>query len=390
MKHLLCICIIGMFVGCGGKGSSNAQPSANQSSFSSNASSTTLSSSSSSTSDSLSLAVDNQVQSMMDATGASAVTIAIAKNGQIIYTKGYGYQDAAHTIPLQTDALMRTASIIKPVTAAAIRKLESNNKLALSDHAFCTGTNAPCWLPANLLSASTDPRVRDITIQQLIYHQGGRSRASDVFGREWAACRIYSCPISTSNLVKIVLAEPLDYTPGEPGNLDSYSNFGYLVLGMIIEQASQVSYTEFVQNDIMAPLGVSANDFKAGKTRPQDRDPREPIYITSYNAQSAYTIGKVAPFADEGFVAENWKAVGTSITTARALALFASAYRLPNGQPLAPNETYMRNHWGLIDGTMTFLRQLPSGVSYAVLLNKYNTDFPLYEPQLDSVMQLVP
>lgn len=306
----------------------------------------------------------------MKKTGATAVTIAIAKHGVVKYEKAYGFKDAAKTLPLTTNTLMRTASIVKPVTAAAIRKLAKDGVLSLSDHAFCTGSNAPCWLPSTLLSPNTDPRTKDITIQQLIDHRGGRSRNRDAFGGE-ALCKAVSapCPPSRVDIVKYMMTLPLDYTPGLPGNLDSYSNFGYLLLGMIIEQASQTSYIQYVQNSVMEPLGISIDDFKAGESLPADHDQREPVYISKQMAPSVFNIGKDAPFAEEGFVAKNWLAVGSSISTARAMALFASAYKLPHGEFLERAATNDGLHFGGVDGSATIVRQLSSGVSYSIFLN---------------------
>ena len=340
----------------------------------------------------LGFAVDKQINDIMAKTGATAVTIAIAKNGVMKYEKAYGFKDAAKTRPLKTDALLRTASIVKPITAAAIRKLANDGVLSLSDHAFCTGSNAPCWLPSTLLSPTTDPRAKDITIQQLIVHQGGRARTSDPSGRE-AQCKAVSapCPPSRIDIVKYMMTLPLDYTPGFPGALDGYSNFGYLVLGMIIEQASQTSYIQYVQNSLMKPLGISSDDFKAGESLPADHDKREPVYISKLMAPSVFNIGKEAPFAEEGFVAKNWLAVGSSISTARAMTLFASAYKLPHGEVLDKNATNDGKHFGGVDGSATIVRQLPSGVSYSIFLNIEisGDDYGSLQRQLDEASKLI-
>lgn len=340
----------------------------------------------------LGLFVDSEINRLMEKTGATAVTIAFAKHGIMKYEKAYGFKDAKKTIPLKTDALLRTASIVKPITASAIRKLANDGVLSLSDHAFCTGSNAPCWLPSTLLSPTTDPRTKDITIQQLINHQGGRIRQKDAFGGE-ALCKALSapCPPSRIDIVKYMLTLPLDYTPGFPGALDGYSNFGYLLLGMIIEQASQTSYTQYVQNSLMKPLGISNDDFKAGESLPADHDKREPVYISKIMAPSVFNIGHEAPFAEEGFVAKNWLAVGTSISTARAMALFASAYKLPHGEMLDKNTTNDGNHFGGVDGSATIVRQLPSGVSYSIFLNiaiNGNDYLPL-QKHLDEASKLI-
>lgn len=339
--------------------------------------------------------MDAKIEGIMKKQGTTAVTLAVYKNGQLKYERAYGYKDQAKTIALQNDALLRTASIVKPVTAAAIQKLAAQGYLALSDHAYCTGNNAPCWLSTDLLSEATDPRVKDISIQQLIEHKGGFTRDSDPLGGEYLAledCETFHCPATQEDLVRYMMAAPLDFTPGEPGTLDSYSNYGYMVLGMIIEQASQMPYEHYVQTQIMAQLGIPATDFKAAKSKIVDHDLREPFYFFEEEWPSAYTKDKTSTLGEEGVVAENWVAVGFSISTANAMAKFASSYKIPNGEPMPNNTTNNGAHWGGIDGTASFLRQLPSGVSYALLMNKaipFDT-YMKYQQELDKIAELTP
>lgn len=341
-------------------------------------------------------AIDTQIDGMMKKTGASAVTVAVMKNGILQYEHAYGYSDAAKKTALKNDALMRTASIIKPVTAAAIRKLASDGTLSLNDHVYCTGSNAPCWLPANFLSDNTDARLKDVTIQHLIDHQGGFTRASDPQGGEyvvWEDCEHFHCPATQEDLVRYMLAQPLDFTPGnKPDNLDGYSNYGYMVLGMIIEQASKMSFTRYVQTAIMAQMGIADSEFKAGRSLPKDHDPREPIYISTENWPSAFTKDKIAPAAEESAIAENWESVGYSISTAKTMASFGAFYKIPGGEPLIKGTTNNGAHWGALDGSATFLRQLPSGVSYAVFMN-IGIDvgtYSGYQNQLDTAAELAP
>lgn len=337
--------------------------------------------------------LDKQINTMMEDTGATAVTVAVVKDGIVRYEQAYGFKDEAKTIALKSDALMRTASIVKPVTAAAIQKLAATSLLSLSDHVYCTGSNAPCWLPADLLSEQTDDRVKDITIQHLIEHTGGFTSDSDPLGSEYVAledCETYHCPATREDLVRYMMTQPLDFNPGEPGTLDSYSNYGYMVLGMIVELASKTTYENYVQTHIMAQLGIPASEFKAAKSRTIDHDPREPFYNFTRMWPSAYTKDKMAFLGEEGLVSENWVSVGQSISTARAMAIFASSYKIPHGEPL--NDTNHGAHWGGLDGTATFLRQLPSGVTYAVFMNKDIPDasYTGYQQRLDEITNIIP
>ncbi|PRC92140.1 serine hydrolase domain-containing protein [Solimicrobium silvestre] len=333
---------------------------------------------------SLSATVDGIMSSTMASTGVTAATVTIMHNGVVLHDKGYGFLDAAGTIPLPASALMVTASIVKPVTASAIQTLASNGTLALSDHVFCTGSNTPCWLSADLLSSSTDPRVANITIQQLIAHEGGWDISQhgnvdfDKLESVVQSSLALSTPPAQTDDIRYWMAKPLDFTPGARA---AYTNFGYLLLGRIIAQASNTSYLQYLQNTILRPLGVASADFSGAASLLADRNPREPNYITSIMAPSIFAPGTTVICTNGAINTLNWVSATTSITTSKAMATFAGSYLIQtnadgtdeaqDGIPLA-GKTNDGFHFGNYPGTSAIIRQLPSGVSYAVLMNKSN------------------
>lgn len=341
------------------------------------------------------------VAEVMQQSGATAVTLAIAKDGRIQYEQAYGFKDLNGSLPLEKDALMRTASIIKPVTAAAVRKLAECGLLALSDHVFCDGNNTPCWLPAELLSITTDSRIGDITVEHLIAHQGGwyRDVSGDPLVEEVAIRDLLnlSGPPNREDIIRQVMQRPLDFAPGDPDFVhDNYSNFGYLLLGMIIEKAAQSDYIDYVHMAITDPLGIHPSDFKIGASKLIDHDVREPNYISSDICDSTFTIGQTALCAEEGADNKNWFASGGIISTAGAMALFAQSYRLPwdysagysvTGEPLIASGYGL--HGGALPGLSSMVRQLPSGESYAIFLN-VSFNLEPFLPRLDRVSQLQP
>lgn len=325
--------------------------------------------------------MDQKINNIMVRSGATAALVAVAKDGEVIYEQAYGFQGINQTTPLSSNALMRSGSLAKPITAAAIRALEANGVLALSDRVFCNGNNAPCWLSANLLSPTSDSRAADITIGQLVTHKGGWYR--DVSGdplTEEVEIRDslgLAGPPSREDIIRHVLQRPLDYTPGQPNyDHDPYSSFGYLLLGLIIEQAAQSSYIDYVHAMITDPLGISPENFKIGASRLAEHDTREPNYVSTDLCPSTFTVGHIALCDEEGADNNNWFASGGIISTASAMALFAQHYRLPanyeagysvTGTPLITPASGA--HGGLLPGSSAMLRQLPSGVSYAIFLN---------------------
>ncbi len=321
---------------------------------------------------SLAARVDNVVSNFMRDNGATAVTVSVVRNGVVVYDKGHGFLDAARSRALPADAPMVTASIVKPVTAAAIQHLAAARKLALTDHAFCTGDNAPCWLPKDLMSASTDPRVRNITIGQLIAHQGGWSTpglGEVIYERPIQIELGLSTPPVAADVVRYFLRRQLDFAPG---SRTSYANFGYLILGMIIQQASGMTYTDYVNAHIMGPLGIPPADFKVFSSRVKDRDAREPNYINRWRGTSVYEPGQSVAYDDGVANSVSWASVGTTATTAKAMALFAGRYLiLPSEMSGIPSGGMTNNsgHWGSLAFSLSVVRQLPTGVSYAVMAN---------------------
>lgn len=346
--------------------------------------------------------MDKEIKKLMAASGATAATVAVASQGKIIYEQGYGFLDLNKSLATQADSLMRIGSLNKPLTAAAIRKLADSGLLALSDHVFCTGSNAPCWLPGNLLSGTSDSRAKDITINQLVGHRGGwyADISGDPFEQEFEIKTLLqlSGPPGREDIVRHVMKRPLDFTPGAPDYTHkNYSNFGYLLLGMIIEQVTKTDYINFIQTDITGPLGISNADYKAGASRLIEHDLREPRYLSTLICPSVFSNGQDALCSEEGADLRNWLAAGGTIATARAMALVAQTYRLPLdfeagydviGQPLL-SATYNAGHDGDLPGSSTLVRQMPSGVSYAVFLN-ISYDMEPARAELDRASQFAP
>lgn len=314
--------------------------------------------------------VDDIMLPFMARNGIGAVSVAVVKDGVLWLERGYGHLDSAGKVALPANALFPAASIVKPVTAAAIRQLASDGKLALSDHVFCNGANAPCWIPRSWLPADADPRAGAMTIAHLLAHEGGwdSQLSGDPLLEEALVQQqagLAQAP-QRSDVVRYVMARALDFAPGARA---AYANFGYLLLGQIIDQAAPEGYVRYVQTRIMAPLGVAAADFDSMRSLLKERGPREPYAITAVQAPSVFAPGTVVAGNDGAVRAENWMAAGLVITTARTMALFGGRYRLPSGEALA-GAANNGGHTGAIPGAATLVRQLPSGASYAVMMNK--------------------
>jgi CubicO group peptidase (beta-lactamase class C family) len=317
-------------------------------------------------------AFDDAMVSFMQARNIPGGTLLVMKDGQVVLERGYGWKDKNKTVAMPKNALLRLASVIKPFTAAAIRKLAAENQLNLNDRVFCLpGSPANCHL--NLqpwpLPAIFDTRLRDITIEHLLKHEGGwdRSVSGDIMfkANDIADAMNIASPPSKTNIARWALGRPLDFTPGSKS---AYSNFGYMLLGLIIEQTTGKTYTAHLQQDIMAPLGVASSEIRLGRTLEALANPREPYYHAANSGPSVYFpyTNVACPYGCWDL--EAMEAHGGMIASGRAVAQFLQGYWI-SGQPRSGNGQNW-TFFGALDGTWTMARQRADGVNIVALFNQ--------------------
>jgi len=315
-------------------------------------------------------AFDDAMQQYTAARGKKAGTLAIMKDGVVVFERGYGWKDRELKTLLRPDALFRLASVTKPITAAAIRKLIREGRLNATDKVFCLpGSGTPCWF--NLEPFGTpDPRLKDITIQQLLDHKAGWERSNyDGVPHYWShrianALGIPSPP-SEQDYVRFMMGQPLNYAPG---TTYSYSSFGYMLLGLIIEQVTGQTYLHYVQENIFNPLGIPDTEIGLARSLPEFHHPREPWYSSSFVGTSVFPPYMTVPLPDGGSHMEAVKGAGGLIASSRALLKFLQAY-WADGTPRSGNgRTYI--FFGGIDGTFTMAYWKSDGVNIVALFNK--------------------
>jgi CubicO group peptidase (beta-lactamase class C family) len=196
--------------------------------------------------------LDEVVVETMRRLGIPGASLAVARNGSLVLAKGYGWADAQARVPAAPETLFALASVSKTLTAVTILKLVDAGRLKLDARAFALLADIEP-LPGDRV----DPRVTQITVRHLLYHAGGwdRARSGDPngFSHRVAARMQVPLPISPRQLTRFMLGQPLDF---EPGTQCRYSNFGYILLGLIIEKVAGVPYERAVHETTIAPLGL--------------------------------------------------------------------------------------------------------------------------------------
>lgn len=164
-----------------------------------------------------------------------AMTVAVALDGRIIYSKGFGTADKENAVGANQDTLIRTGSLAKPITAVAAMTLVEAGKLDLDApiQKYCTTFPHKEWT---------------ITTRELLTHTSGIRHYK---GDEVDSTKHYK---SMSDGFAIFATDPLLF---QPGTKFSYSTYGYTVAGCVIEGASGKKYYDYVREHVLVPANMT-------------------------------------------------------------------------------------------------------------------------------------
>jgi CubicO group peptidase (beta-lactamase class C family) len=177
--------------------------------------------------------IESAFLAFMQANHLPGASLAIAKNGRLVLARGYGLADVEQRQPVQPESLLRFGSIGKTITSIAIMKLVEDGKLNLDASAFAL---LPDIRPRS--GRLGDARIGRITIRNLLTHSGGWDAAVGgdpiaPLSQQIASAMGVAFPPSPTAIISYMLDRRLDF---DPGARFAYSNFGFLVLGRVIEK----------------------------------------------------------------------------------------------------------------------------------------------------------
>lgn len=243
--------------------------------------------------------------------------VAVVKDGKLLFARGYGYADTQTHEPVEADALFRIASVSKPITSAAILKLVDEGELSLDDKPFDILSDITA--PPN---TTEDPRLADITIRQLLEHAGGWDRDASgdpMFMSSTIASALgTTAPASSEDVIRYMRGQPLDFAPG---TRYVYSNFGYVVLGRVIEKITGEPYEDYVKSEVLAPMGITRTAI--GATLLSGRlDGEVKYYEKAGNTTSVFPSGGSVPWPYGGFYLEAMDSNGAWVSSTMDLLRF--------------------------------------------------------------------
>ncbi|MDB4368069.1 beta-lactamase family protein [Mariniblastus sp.] len=268
------------------------------------------------------VALDEMMSSLMREHNVPGASLAVSKNGVLVYSRGFGLRDVEQAKPVLPSTRFRIASVSKPITSAAIASLVKTGKMSFDDPLVSFFTPSE--------RALIHPQLRSVTIKQLLRHRGGwdRSISSDPM---FETVRIGKAlglgrPADQGELIQFVLRRGPDF---EPGTKYAYSNFGYCLLGRVIEQVSKQPYGEFVKATLFNRKPESSLDL--GKTLTAQQNESR-YYVPSKRMVIGVVpdvLAKRVPTQYGGWCIENMDSHGGWIASAEDLVSFADSFNDP-------------------------------------------------------------
>ena len=319
-----------------------------------------------------------------------ASSIAISRNGKFVYDQAVGMGDRQHLVQVQQSSLFRIASVTKPITSVTIFSLIEQGKLNLTDKVFG---------PSGILGVKYGKPpyklyVVDVTVDHLLTHTSGGwpNDANDpmMHNGGWDQTKLI-----TETIANMPLTSP-------PGTNWAYSNFGYCILGRVIEQVTGQPYDTYVQANILAPCGISTMQIAANKE--SQRAPNEVVYYGQFS-EDPYSLNVTRMDSHGGWIASSTQLVQfldhvagapgipalLKPATIKLMTTPAAAY--PQGDARYARGWMVRNngagnwwHSGSLPGSTTIMVRTSTGFCWAALTNTRTQPSNQIDTALDQMM----
>lgn len=335
--------------------------------------------------------LDSMVNRVMRNLRLEGATVALVKDERLVYAKGFGYADKEGKVKVEPYHRFRIGSVSKLITAIAVLKLVDSGKITLDDYVF----GEKGLLKGKPYDKVSNRNVYQIKVKHLLNHTGGWSLIT--YGDPmFIPQKIHkmdkvSYPIEFDDVIRFVLTRHLPY---RPGTRFDYSNFGYVLLGRVIEEVTGDDYEDWVIDNILEPNGIDnmaiAGNFEKDKLKNEVK-----YYDYSVdNQQLSFTgSGKMVykPYGADDVTmlgpAGGW--VANSIDLMRVLVMvdgYSKRYKdvlssdlikkMVSGvgginQPLGWRSV-RGNHWwrtGTLSGTSALLTRDENGYSWVIVSN---------------------
>lgn len=334
--------------------------------------------------------MDREIERFMARYDIRGMSLAIMRHDSLLYAKGYGWADEESGVRMTPKHIMRIASASKLVTAIAVMKLAEQGSLKLDSKVFG---------PEGILSdtvftnAIHDPRLFDITVDHLLRHMGGfgMGAGDPMFNtKDIIHAKGLDTVPTNEELTQIVLGRKIAFTPGKGRR---YSNFGYMLLSLVIERVSGRTYWDYVTENVLEPAGCYR--FRPATNYYSDRLPDEVRYYgpDTVSVEEFNGSGRMVPRYYGGSNVNGLMGAGGWLTSASDLArLVAATDRDPRVRDVLTrasvdsltaydekdkkargwSETTAQGKWtrtGTLSSTHTLVERFPDGECWVLITN---------------------
>jgi len=351
---------------------------------------------------------EKTIKSFMHKWSITGASVAVAKDGKLIYARGFGFTDTISREEVQPYHKFRIASISKLVTAVAVMKLAEEEKLSLNDKVFGPDgiLNDPYF------SEPKDKRVYGITVAHLLSHEGGwTQRYGDQMFMPLVIADFMGMkpPVDTRTIIRFALDKRLHFTPGTGR---AYSNLGYAILGLVIEKVTGMSYEDYCKKEVLEPLGIydmmlahnlpeMKASYEVSYYSPSDLVPKMSIYGTGEMVSPVYGGNDIEALGGAG----SWLAtapdlmrlllavdgLGTKgdILSPESIRLMTDTKNrlAPIGWKTTINGTWWRT--GSFPGSAGMMKRQGDGISWVVLFNSSAWNGPEIHSYVNNMMYRV-
>lgn len=169
--------------------------------------------------------------------GVAGFAVSIMRGDRIVFSRGYGLANIELKIPVSRNTVFRIASVTKNFTAAAVLRLADQGVIDLSQ-------------PANEYLPTDVPDFPGVSVHRLLNHTNGIPSITRLGSPYWSQI---DRPVRPMDLVEMIRDRPPEFAPG---TRYAYNNSGYLLLGVLIEHLTDLSYADYVERRLLTPAGL--------------------------------------------------------------------------------------------------------------------------------------
>lgn len=347
---------------------------------------------------------DDVMTEFMAARNIQDGQLAITRLGKLVFARSYKHNS---NNPTTIHSRYRIASVSKPITSTLLHRAQQDGLLSLD-------STLGDWLDLSTLPGqSADPRLAGVTVRNLLQHLGGFG-SPDEYGydpifndKAVATLTGEGYPVLKTQIQRVMNGRALIH---EPGTTYAYSNYGYMLAGMILEKATGMAYGAYA-DQVLNPIGIL--DARISRSQLHRQYPGEASYISNATARTVIdNSGEIVPLPYGGYNYETNAAYGG--WTVSAVEVVRWLANLDN--PVAPNailnsasrsemfafpanftppyndgDEFYASGWGVrnfginqrntyhsggLPGTMSWAVRLSTAINYMVVFNRDNFGGP--------------